>query len=40
MELRISISWSRIIPNGVGEVNEEGIEYYNNLIDECIKNNV
>lgn len=38
--IRISISWSRIIPDGVGTVNEKGVEFYNNVIDECIKNNV
>lgn len=38
--IRISIAWSRILPNGVGEVNQKAIEFYNNLIDECIKNNI
>lgn len=38
--IRISIAWSRVIPNGVGEINSKAIEFYNNLIDECIKNNV
>ena len=34
---RFSISWARLIPNGVGEINPQGIEFYGNLIDECLK---
>lgn len=38
--IRISISWTRIIPDGRGEVNPKGIKFYNDLIDECFKNGV
>ncbi len=37
---RFSICWSRIIPNGDDEINQEGIDFYNNLIDELIKNGI
>ena len=37
---RFSIAWSRILPNGIGEVNEKGIAFYNHLIDECLKYNM
>jgi beta-glucosidase len=33
---RFSIAWSRVLPNGVGEVNEAGIAYYNQLITYCL----
>lgn len=37
---RFSLSWSRIIPHGTGEVNPEGIAYYNRIIDECLANGI
>lgn len=33
---RFSISWSRILPEGTGRVNREGIAFYHRLIDECL----
>ena len=29
---RFSISWARVLPNGVGEPNPQGVQYYRNLI--------
>ena len=33
---RFSIAWTRILPDGDGEVNEKGIQFYNELIDELV----
>ena len=38
--IRISLSWTRILPEGEGKVNQAGIDYYNSLIDECIRQGV
>lgn len=38
--IRISISWTRILPSGEGEINQAGIDYYNHLINECIRRGV
>ncbi|XP_058764848.1 beta-glucosidase 13-like [Vicia villosa] len=39
---RMSISWSRILPDGTlkGGINQEGINFYNNLINELLKNGI
>ncbi|NLJ17520.1 glycoside hydrolase family 1 protein [Globicatella sulfidifaciens] len=37
---RFSIAWTRILPNGRGEVNEAGVKFYSDLIDELIKNDI
>jgi len=33
---RFSLSWSRIMPKGIGEVNAKGIDFYNRVIDTCL----
>lgn len=37
---RMSISWPRVIPNGIGEVNEKGLDFYDRLVDELLENNI
>lgn len=37
---RFSVNWARILPNGIGKINEDGIRFYNELIDNLIENNI
>ena len=37
---RFSISWARILPNGTGEVNQAGIDFYDRVIDYCLANGI
>ena len=37
---RFSVSWARIFPKGKGEINEKGIAFYGDVIDECLKNHI
>ncbi|OHB56948.1 MAG: beta-glucosidase [Planctomycetes bacterium GWF2_42_9] len=37
---RFSLSWPRIIPGGTGEVNPQGIAFYNALINELLENDI
>ncbi len=34
---RFSISWSRIIPDGDGEINREGLDYYHRFVDKLLE---
>jgi beta-glucosidase len=37
---RFSISWTRVLPDGTGEVNQAGIDYYNRVIDYCLSQDI
>lgn len=37
---RFSINWARILPDGIGAVNQEGIRFYKELIEELKKNEI
>jgi len=37
---RFSIGWSRVLPTGTGTPNPKGIDFYNRLIDKCLKEGV
>ncbi|MCR5802627.1 MAG: beta-glucosidase [Clostridia bacterium] len=37
---RFSISWTRILPDGTGKINEKGIKFYSDLVDELLANGI
>lgn len=37
---RLSIPWNRILPTGVAPVNQEAIDYYNNVINTLLENGI
>lgn len=37
---RFQISWSRVFPNGDGEVNEEGLAFYDRFIDDLLERGI
>ena len=34
---RFSVSWPRVIPEGVGKANDKGLDFYSRLIDFCLE---
>ncbi|CAN1314013.1 Beta-glucosidase 40 [Linum perenne] len=37
---RFSISWTRIFPDGTGQINEAGVDHYNKVIDALLANGI
>src|SRR5512142_1118321 len=37
---RFSISWPRVLPDGTGTVNQAGLDFYDRLVDELLKNGI
>ena len=37
---RFSIAWSRVFPDGTGAANQKGLDFYNKLVDELLKNDI
>ena len=37
---RLSISWPRVLPYGIGKINETGLDFYDRLIDELLANGI
>ena len=37
---RTSVSWARIFPNGNGECNPKGFEFYDQIVEECLSHGI
>jgi beta-glucosidase len=37
---RFSISWSIILPDGKGKINQKGLDFYHKVIDYCLENDI
>ncbi len=37
---RFSVAWSRVLPEGVGRINQRGFDFYDALVDELLKHNI
>jgi beta-glucosidase len=37
---RFSVSWSRVLPEGTGRVNEAGLDFYDRLVDELLAHGI
>jgi beta-glucosidase len=37
---RFSLSWSRVLPDGRGQINRPGVDFYSHLVDELLENGI
>lgn len=37
---RFSTAWSRVLPEGIGKVNQKGLDFYDFIVDELLRNNI
>jgi beta-glucosidase len=37
---RFSVAWPRVVPDGVGSVNQMGLDFYDRLVDELLANDI
>jgi beta-glucosidase len=37
---RLSVSWPRVLPSGTGKINEEGLAFYDQLVDELLETGI
>jgi beta-glucosidase len=37
---RFSVAWPRVIPAGTGRINEQGLDFYDRLVDELLRNGI
>jgi beta-glucosidase len=37
---RFSIAWARVLPTGRGQVNDPGLDFYDRLVDELLRNDI
>src|SRR5882724_1068613 len=37
---RFSIAWPRVFPDGAGDPNPKGLDFYHRLVDECLANGI
>ncbi|WP_324678693.1 GH1 family beta-glucosidase [Hymenobacter sp. GOD-10R] len=39
-DFRFSTAWSRILPEGIGAINEKGLDFYDRLVDGCLERGI